>query len=42
MTPSEKAILEAWKQAGGVMKIAAEQLEKEILEEEQKHGGEQV
>lgn len=40
MTPSEKAILETWKRAGRAMKIAAEELEKEIEEErEQENGG---
>lgn len=40
MTPSEKAILEEWKQTGGYYKRIAEELEKEILEQERKHGGE--
>jgi hypothetical protein len=39
MTPSEKAILETWKRAGGAMKIAAEELEKEIEEEREENGG---
>jgi hypothetical protein len=40
MTPSEKIILDMYKEAGGDLKIATEKLEKEMQEEEQKHGGE--
>lgn len=40
MTPSEKAILEAWKQAGGVTKIVAEEVEKEMEIEERENGRE--
>jgi hypothetical protein len=40
MTPSEKAILEAWKQAGGIYETSALELEKEIKEREREDGGE--
>ncbi len=38
MTPSEVAILTAWKQAGGKFKAAAEEVEKEIKMEERELG----
>lgn len=38
MIPSEKAILKAWKQAGGKFKAAAEEAEKELEAEEEASG----
>ena len=35
MTPSEAAILKAWKEAGGICKAAAEEVEKELEAEEE-------
>lgn len=40
MSPSVEAILKEWKKAGGYYKQAAEELEKELEEEERKHGDE--
>lgn len=38
MSPSGKALLKAWKHAGGIYKDAAEELEKEFQEEEEVPG----
>jgi hypothetical protein len=38
MSPSQKALLKAWKDSGGIYKVAAEELEKEFEEEEREHG----
>ena len=38
MNVIEKEIIKTWKNAGGKFAFAAEELEKEIEEEEQEHG----
>jgi len=42
MTPSERAIIEAWKRAGGIYKEAASEVEKELEAEEAQHAAKPV